>query len=489
MASAELQEQGTTENLFRDLQKIVGPAHVLGASVTGPAKTGKNKKRKKKQPQSAQPLTPDLSRFACDGVTPAVVVSPANENEVAEILQLASAQDYIVVAHGGGSKQAIGATPARVDILLKTGRMNKLLHYDAGDLTLSVGAGMTIAEVQAVLAKNQQFLPLDPMLSERATIGGVLATNANGPMRVGFGGLRDYCIGVNFVTGDGKIAKGGGKVVKNVAGYDLMKLMIGSMGTLGVITSANFKVFPLPKKTTTFVLDFADLNSAIVQRDRVIASPLAPMCLELVSPHAHEYLTGKSDVRDPDHYAPQQGIKRSEAYTLMVRAGGSDAVLARYRKELGEFISREVSAAEEPRIWHQLSDFEHAIAARHRNCLILNIGVAPRDVHAAYEAAEQCAVEHNLLSASIGRATVGSLVFAFVPLGVDPPNAMQFANVASSLRGRLPRGSVATAVRCPLESKERFDLWGGSANDMALMSAVREAMDPRKILNRGRFVV
>src|SRR5205807_2529099 len=105
----------------------------------------------------------------------------------------------------------------RGDILLKTNRLNRVLHYDAGDLTLGVGAGMTVADVQKTLSANSQFIPLDPMLPQRATVGGVLAANANGPMRSGYGGVRDYCIGVNFVTGDGKIAKGGGKVVKNVA--------------------------------------------------------------------------------------------------------------------------------------------------------------------------------------------------------------------------------------------------------------------------------
>jgi FAD/FMN-containing dehydrogenase len=231
------------------------------------------------------------------------------------------------------------------------------------------------------------------------------------------------------------------------------------------------------------------LNSAVAQRDRIIASPLAPMCMELVSPRAHEYLSGKSDVRDPDHYAPQKSMKRAEAYTLLVRAGGSDAVLARCRRELGEAISREVTGAGETRLWQQVSDFEDAIHNRHRNCMVMCIGVTPSDVQAAYEAAEQSAVEHNLLSASIGRAATGSSAFAFVPLGVDPPNAMQFANAASALRSRLPKGSVAIAVRCPPETKERFDVWGSSANDMDLMRAVREAMDPKGILNRGRFVV
>jgi glycolate oxidase FAD binding subunit len=485
MASGVATEQETT--LHRELGRIVGESFVLGG--TPERRKSERRKGKRKNQKERKTFADQLSDYAIDGVIPSAVVSPADEKEVAAILRFAGENDYNVVPQGAGTKQSIGTTPQRVDILLRTHRMNEVLHYDAGDLTLSVEAGMTIAEVQGILAKNSQFLPLDPMLPERATIGGVLAANAHGPMRSGFGSVRDYCIGINFVTGDGKTAKGGGKVVKNVAGYDLMKLIIGSMGTLAVITSANFKVFPLPKQTRTFILDCSDLATAIAQRDRIIASPLAPMCMELVSPRAHEYLSAKSEVRDPDHYAPQQGMKRAEVYSLVVRAGGSDAVLNRYRKDLGEAVSRELAGAEEINVWQRLSNFEDSIRTRHFNCMVVNAGVAPSGVRAAYEAAEQSALEHNLLSASIGRAATGSLTFAFVPLGVDPPNAMQFANVASSLRSRLPKGSAAVVVHCPLEAKKRFDVWGSSANDMALMREVRAAMDPKNILNRGRFVV
>lgn len=492
MASAGISEQTFTKNLGRELEAIVGAQYVLTSTPAAVTPEGKNKKkRKKKPPKKAQEAkaAADLSQFAIDGVIPAAVVSPASAEEIASILRLAANNDYVVVPCGALTKKEFGAPPERVDILLKTDRMNKMLHYDAGDLTVGVGAGMTIAELQSILAKNFQFLPLDPMLPDRATVGGVLAANANGPMRSGFGGLRDYCIGIHFVTGDGKIAKGGGKVVKNVAGYDLMKLMIGSMGTLGVITSANFKVFPLSKQTCTFFCECADLAAATVLRDRIIASPLAPMCLEMVSPRAHEYLSGKTDVRNPDHYAPLKSMDRGPAWTVALRAGGSDGILKRHRSELGEAVTRELQGKDESNFWRRLADFEDAVTVRHRNAMVVNVSVSPSSVTQAYEAAEQSAVEHNLLSACVGRAAIGSLVFAFVPLGVDPPSAMQFANAASSLRGRLPKGSSAVVVRCPRESKQRFDVWGSTTNDLEIMRGVRNTMDPNKILNRGRFIV
>src|ERR1700716_1264355 len=218
--------QAAALSLRDEMQAIVGSQHIAGTEFDRRRKHRKGKGRRQ------QSRVASLDAFAIDDIVPGVVVSPGSVEEVAAILRVASERDYVVVPTGGMTKQGIGAIPERVDVLLRTDRLNKVEHYDAGDLTFGAGAGMTIADAQQVLAANSQFLPLDPMLPDRATIGGVLACNASGPMKSGFGGVRDYCIGVHFVTADGKIAKGGGRVVKNVAGYDLMKLMIGRHGTL-----------------------------------------------------------------------------------------------------------------------------------------------------------------------------------------------------------------------------------------------------------------
>lgn len=480
-------ERSQTSSVHRELAAIVGAEYVIGGVV----ERRKQERRKKSRPNQSprQTLQESLAKFAIDEVVPAAIVSPGSEEEIAGILRLASEKDYVVVPAGGFTKQGTGAIAERIDIVLQTSRLNRVVHYDAGDLTLGVGAGTTIAEVNKTLGAHSQFLPLDPILPERATIGGILAANSNGPMRAGFGGVRDYCIGVNFVTGDGKPAKGGGRVVKNVAGYDMMKLMIGSFGTLGVITSANFKVFPLPPQTCTFVSECPTLDSAIKLRDRIISSPLAPICLEIFSPRAQEYLAASGEVRDPDHYAPLAGMKAGTDWQVVVRASGSDAVLRRYRDEIGTDITRELRGAIEADLWHRVADFEHSVADRHRNLMVVNVSCDISSVRQAYEAAEHSAVEHSLLSACVGRALIGSLIFAFMPLGVDPPSAMQFANAASSLRSRLPKNSSAVVVRCPKESKERFDVWGLSPNDLAIMRGIRDVMDPKKILNRGRFIV
>jgi glycolate oxidase FAD binding subunit len=397
-----------------------------------------------------------LERFAIDEVVPSIAVSPRSSDEVAAVLRLASARDLTVIPAGGFSGQETGGIPERIDVLLRTNRLDQILHYDSGDLTVSVGAGCTLANLQAVLAERGQFLPVDPPRPETATVGGLLARAAHGPLRHAYGGLRDFCIGIEFVTGDGKLAKAGGRVVKNVTGYDLMKLLTGSYGTLGVITSANFKVSPLPRQTRTFIAQFTSYQ--------------AP--------------------RDPDDYHPEQALRRDDAgWNLVFRAAGSDAVLARYRRELGNAVTKELGATEETDFWQVATNLMPAIISRHCNAMVLHMNVAPSEAQPAISAAERAALDNNFIPAITGRVGLGLLVAGFIPLSVDPPSAMQYALAVSALRSALPDDSSLTVASCPTEAKRHFGVWGSSVTDFSSMLAVRRALDPRGILNRGRYFV
>ncbi len=159
-----------------------------------------------------------LAAYAIDEIAPAAVVMPGSAEEVAAVLRLANERGWSVVPAGGMTQQAAGAKLERVDVVLWTKRLSQVLHYDPADLTVGFGAGTTLAEADALLAEHGQMLPLDPALPQQATIGGVLATAGQGPLKHGYGGARDYCIGMRFVSGDGVVGKGGGRVVKNVAG-------------------------------------------------------------------------------------------------------------------------------------------------------------------------------------------------------------------------------------------------------------------------------
>jgi len=435
---------------------------------------------------------PTLLQYDIQGTQPAIRVAPGSAEEVAAILRKAGERRLAVAIAGGFTQQQIGNPPERAELLLDTSRLNALVHYDAGDLTFGIGAGATLVSVQQRLAEHGQFLPLDVAFAERATIGGLLATNVSAPLRHGYGSLRDFCIGIHFVTGDGVVAKGGGRVVKNVAGFDLMKLMIGGFGTLGVITGASFKVFPHPRQTATYITRFASLAEAVAFRDRLVHSALTPIRLELISPRATEYIVphgvAQNVARDPDHYHPSAPVPAPEtAWRIALTAAGSDAVLARYRRELGG--ARELAGREEDEFWNGFRDFHAGVATRHRNAMLMQVNVPPASVEGALAGAERAAVEQNCICAVLGRAATGSLMLALVPLSVDPPSAMQYANAASAIRAALPPDGTAYVLQCPIEAKEHFDVWGSTPTDRAMMLAVKRALDPHEVLNRGRFLV
>jgi glycolate oxidase FAD binding subunit len=429
---------------------------------------------------------------AINGVVPAISVAPASAEEAAAVLALANSRELVVAPAGGFTQQDIGGVPERVDILLRTQRISGIQTYDPGDLTISINAGTTFAGVQTALAEHKQWLPYDAANLDRATVGGCVATGAAGPLKHAFGGLRDFCIGVQFVTAGGKVAKGGGMVVKNVAGYDLMKLINGSFGTLGVITRANFKVFPQPRQTRTFICNFGSLTEAIEFRRRISQSPLQPICLEIISPGAAEYLCDPQPVKDPDHYVPEQPVAKPGAtWQIVLRAAGSDNVLARYGRELGSAVARTLDShtKEEDQFWGWVRHFEYNVLARHQNAMVMYTHMPIQGVAPAIQAMEKAAPDYNFIPAVVGRAATGNLILAFMPLSVDPPSAMQYANCVSAFRGMLPPGASAEVAHCPKEAKPHFDVWGTTLSDMGMMKALKKAIDPKDILNRGRFIV
>ncbi|MGB6668833.1 MAG: FAD-binding oxidoreductase, partial [Candidatus Acidiferrum sp.] len=211
-------------------------------------------------------LTPDSLRAAraadaiC-AVQPRFVLEPANEQQLAAVLRIANEAGLTVAPRGRGTKLSWGSPPSRVDLILSTARLDKIIEHVWADLTVSVEAGCTIQKLQFALAQHGQRLACDPLWPERATVGGALSTNDSGSLRLRFGPLRDLIIGVTIALSDGTLASSGGKVVKNVAGYDLPKLVTGALGTLGVITRAVFRVHPLPHRAKTLSVSAGNLEN------------------------------------------------------------------------------------------------------------------------------------------------------------------------------------------------------------------------------------
>src|SRR5262249_23152301 len=268
----------------------------------------------------------ELQGYAVDGLEPVAAVLPGSAEEVGEVVRLAAAEKLAVIPVGGRTKLGVGAPPRRYDVAMDVTRLGRVLAYDPGDLTLGVEAGIRFRELDKVLAVEKQFVPLMPPFAERATIGGVLATNSSTPLRHAYGSARDYVLGMEFVTGEGRCAKSGGRVVKNVSGYDLHKLIIGALGTLGVITRVTFKTFPLPRAQTTFVASFAQAKEALGLCHTIAKSPLQPRLVEVVDPNAAELLRGSGGL-SPARWP-------LGAWSVVVAAAGDERVVERHRIDL-----------------------------------------------------------------------------------------------------------------------------------------------------------
>ena len=404
------------------------------------------------------------------GVAPAIAVTPGSPDEIVAILRFANEHGLSVVPAGGFTQQQTGNLPPQVDVVLYTSRLAEVEHYDPGDLTIGVGAGWTIAQLSAKVRADNLFFAGDSALPGRSTVGGLVATGLYGPHRHGYGGPRDYCIGVRFVTGDARKAKGGGRVVKNVAGYDMMKLLIGSQGTLGIITSASFKLFPAPRQTRTFVSEFPSGEEAFAFRDRVLHSPLDPICLELISPEAG----GLFDL--------------GASWSILVRATGSDAVLARYRAELGAAVSREIDGRSENDLWQAVSDFPCLVQERYPRSLLVSMTLPLADVQPVLDGLALVAHSNDFTVAAVGRVGVGHLLVAMWPAPGAEVTLVNFVNAASGLRNRLPRDVSVAVLHCPPEARHHVTAWGPMPTDLESMRKVKMTLDPRDVLNRGRFL-
>ena len=404
--------------------------------------------------------------FLPDPGHPIVVAKPGSAEEVAAILQLANAEGLSIIPEGGNTNRCI-LQPA--DILLRTSRLTQVEHYDHADLTVGVGAGMTVARLNNMVSADRLLFALDPPFPERATVGGVLATASHGPLRHGYGALRDFCIGIRFVTGDGRRAKGGGRVVKNVAGYDLMKLLIGSYGTLAVITSASFKLFPASRQTRTYLAEFSTAAEALKFRDLMLRLPLSPVCLELVSPGARKLMR------------PEMA---SDAWVICVRAAGSDAVLTRYRKELGAAVTRELEGDGESKMWRAIERFPFASDAESENGTLADYGqriqitVPPRDVMSVVDALNDIDKRGKIGVAFMGRIGVGHVLAV---VGNNDSNLEEAAGVVVDVLRRKFGADINVKIGSAANP------WPIAPADLACMCAVKQALDPKNVL-RGRTI-
>jgi glycolate oxidase FAD binding subunit len=402
---------------------------------------------------------------AVAGVQLRMVVEPGSKEEVAAALAYANRAELKVIPRGGGTQLALGFPPTGADIVLSLARLNSVLDYVPHDQTVTVQAGMRLAHLQATLAMAGQWLALDPLLAPTATIGGVVATNASGARRLRYGGVRDQIIGVRIATADGELAKGGGKVVKNVAGYDLPKLFTGSLGTLGVIVSATFRVYPLPAASRTVTLRAADPGPLGELALRLVASTLTPTMVDILGP-----------------IAPDDG------FTLAMRfeSGVEQAVVEQAREMLG--LSGEhghqatiLEGQAEAEFWRQVDaglapTDEDQPTALLKTSLVLT-AVAPWLAGLRAEADRRGLGVHSRAHAGHG--------IAYTRLAGD--EAELLASIEALRTAALDARGSLVVQEAPPELLRQVDVWGPSAA-LGIMRRVKERFDPNGTLNPGRFV-
>jgi glycolate oxidase FAD binding subunit len=387
-----------------------------------------------------------------DGVIPRFLVEPDSAEAVAATLEWASREHLSVLTRGSGTKMDWGPVPRAIDILLSTARLNTVVAHRHGDLTATVQAGAMLSEVNRQLAQHRQWIPLDPPWADRATIGGIVATNDSGPRRHRYGAPRDLIIGVEFARSDGKLAKGGGIVVKNVAGYDLPRLLTGAFGSLGVIVAATFKLFPLTAVSRTLVIDLREPRDLGLLVATMLGSQLTPTAMEFQQPPLRLLIRFESI----EEAVEQQAATAS----MLVREGG--------------FTARAVAGAEEEDLWAA-----HGRSLWHGTGAVVKVTVLPSEVAPMLMSLAPVAGAADDVAA--GRAGLG--VFLVRIDGDADTQGRAIAGLRASLAGG--RGS-AVIVRGSAELRAQADVWGSIGDGLPLMRAVKQRFDPAGILNPGR---
>ncbi len=412
--------------------------------MTAPSIAGLERALRDALPAAA--ILPSTEEYAVDGLTPALAAAPSTQDEVAKALVAASEAGAAVSPWGGGSDMHLGTPPKDYDLALDLSRLDRLVEHEPADLTITVEAGMRLSELQRRLGERGQWLPLDPPSDATATIGGLLAVNASGPARYAHGTARDLLIGIAVVTADGRLTRSGGRVVKNVAGYDMGKLHIGALGTLGVVVQASFKVAPLPRVVKTLVLPADGPEPLVDAVAGIRKGGLAVNGMALAKQSEGEWM-------------------------LAVRLAGRDAAVERSEREVRSLAATVVEAGED--VWTDALSLCRPLSPE---SVVVRAGARPRDVLYVSRLLSDAAAD------VLAYPTAGVL-FARWPAPDGATDLITRLRQAMSALG----GSLVVEA-APTDLKRAVGVWGEPGPDFDLMRRLKSELDPAGTLNRGRFV-
>lgn len=412
------------------------------------------------------------TRFAIDGREPKDVAFPESIEQAAGILYAAAESQQAVSPVGTGAFLHIGGLPRRYDLALCLQRISRIVDYQPADMTVSVEAGMSLARLQQILGEQNQWLPLDPPWPERVTVGGLIAMNLSGPSRLSQGTIRDFLIGIKVIRADGTVIKSGGRVVKNVAGYDLAKLYCGSFGTLGVIAEATFKIRPRPETQAACSVDFPSAEQAMEVVFRLLGTELQPMFLELAN------------------FDPSEGQGAKVApYRLFIGFAGIAEEVTYQQTRLREIVG---GAGQNPQTWEEgkgqtLMAAVRDFPASGEAALRCKVSLLPSQIAAFCKLLEEETDVRDLSVQCVAHAGNGIIYCRLSQMAnLSREKMLSFVDWIRILAKKLGGYVVIEAIDPAL--KDRVDVWGHVGNSFPLMKRLKETLDPQGMLNPGRFV-
>jgi len=449
------------DKLFSILKEIVGEAHVI--------------------------QDPDkLKAYAIDGKKPKVIVSPKTIDEVSKVVAYANQQHLTIIPRGNGTKMGMGGIPKKMDIILSTDRLNRITDSDCENLTLSAESGITLNEVQKSLAKvgKGYFLPLDPPFTDKATLGGIIATNSSGPKRLLYGTARDMIIGTKAVFPNGDIVVSGGKTVKNVSGYDMCKLLIGSYGTLGILCEMTFKLLPLPEKEGTLLLSFAKLEEADGFAREVRSFQLIPSSIEILNAIAVQNMKYSMSMPPNGNYLVAiclEGVAESIDRQISEMSGMG--------KKHGVLEAVTLTSEKHQAFWVAIRDFFYGLTQEYPNAIALKSNFLISKSGEMLGGYEKITREFGMDCAFICHSGNGILYSYVMPGKKFRSKIESFVELIGKLTSEAVKNEGNLVVESsPLLIKKKMDVWGQSRSDYLVVRRLKEQIDPAGILNIGRFV-
>jgi glycolate oxidase FAD binding subunit len=406
-----------------------------------------------------------VASYTVDDKQPSIVCFPNSPEQVTAALRICAEAGAAAVPWGGGTAMKLGNAPNPVNVVIGLNRINRLLEHDEANLTATLEAGMNLQDAQESVAGRKQFLPFDPPHPSRATLGGIVAANLNGPRRMAYGAVRDLVIGMKVALITGEQIKAGGKVVKNVAGYDMCKLFVGSLGTLGIITEVTLRVAPIPETTATFAATGA-LEQILAFTRELSRSSLLPTAITILTA-----AVAKSEVNSIDEVM------------VAVSCEGFEETVRRHLRELQRLaapagIKAEVLRTEAQRdLWSQIQNFPLQSEQLVYRIIVplAAVGPAVRTIE-SWTAADQS----SKIIANPGTGTV------WIGFDADESGIAWFGKLIAFAREQHGHAVLFSA---PAALKRNLDVWGVAPPSLPLMQEIKHQLDPEGLLNPGRLFI